>query len=35
MAANEVDKIEELKRRVEDETKKVSDRKEESEEKQA
>lgn len=35
MAANEVDKIEELKRRVEDETKKVSDRKEESEDKQA
>ena len=35
MAAAEVDKIEELKRRVEDETNKVAARKEESEEKQA
>lgn len=34
-AANEVDKIEELKRRVEEETTKVFKRKEESEEKQA
>lgn len=34
MAANEVDKIEELKRRVEEETNKVAQRKEESEEKQ-
>jgi hypothetical protein len=31
MAANEVDKIEELKRRVEEETSKVALRKEESE----
>lgn len=35
MAANEVDKIEELKRRVEEETNKVAARKEESEEKKA
>jgi len=34
MAANEVDKIEELKRRVEEEQTKVSSKKEESEEKQ-